>query len=534
VPVSGGVSTRLSFLRRLSSSPIPFLAAAAVAATWSTWPPLARVLTGTVDYEHGPLVALISCVWLARASAGLSILAGDPRPRTATAFWAAAVLLSFAMCAWMIAFKANVEFGKQMIAPVVIWLAVATGAGWRAAAAVAAPIFYIYFAIPVWELLVPILQAMTVAVSRAALGLGGVPVKIEGLLVTIPEGSFIVQEGCSGKNYLIVTLAFGTLFEAMNGFKARRALAYLAACAGLALAMNWLRVIIVIVAGHLTNMQHYFVAREHASLGWFLFAVLLWFAWLVGNRLRRNAADVPAAGAPAVDAQTRNSPPYAELIRPRVLAGIAILFMFGLATLLATGLEARAAFRAGATAGSAGFRATVQGWKGPVEPEPEWQPKFVNTTDQSRLAFESDAIGRVEVFRAAYAVQTSDSKLAYYANRLVDTSWVTLSATNSQRAVAAEEPLAVSTLFVQAPSGARWLIDYYYVVGNVRTSHAWLAQLVYGVRSWSVPTPAYVVAAATRCPDTCSVAARVLSEFWSAWPSQTNTRPTPAVSAAVE
>jgi EpsI family protein len=50
----------------------------------------------------------------------------------------------------------------------------------------------------------------------------------------------------------------------------------------MSIVMNWIRVTTIILAGYLTDMQHYLVTVDHYAFGWVLFAVLLiplfWFA----------------------------------------------------------------------------------------------------------------------------------------------------------------------------------------------------------------------------------------------------------------
>src|SRR6185437_9872552 len=203
---------------------------------------------------------------------------------------------------WLIAARANVEIGKQALAPVILWLAVATASGWRGVLALTAPVLYLYFAIPVWEQIVPLLQWLAVAVVHAGFGLAGVPVRIEGILITIPEGSFIVLEGCSGKRYLIVALATAGLLAAVYSLGWRRTARYLALTAALALVANWVRVIIVIAAGHLTNMTSYLVTHEHFSLGWAIFAVMLLAVWMLGRKLEQPAAEMKAYGKASMGA----------------------------------------------------------------------------------------------------------------------------------------------------------------------------------------------------------------------------------------
>src|SRR5262249_49839612 len=144
----------------------------AIAALWSTWPALIDLWIRSTDYEHGPFVCLIALVWMVRASAKLDT-PGPPRTVHKIESWLPAVLLAAALSVWLIAARANVEIGKQALAPLILWLAVATASGWRGAIALSAPILYLYFAIPVWEQIVPLLQWLAVAVVHASFGLAG-------------------------------------------------------------------------------------------------------------------------------------------------------------------------------------------------------------------------------------------------------------------------------------------------------------------------------------------------------------------------
>ena len=483
---------------RKRSYGVLLISVAAFAAIWPTWPPLARVWIDSDDYRHGPLVALICVTWLVRRALNTKFVPPVPR-----ASWLPALLLAGLLCLWLIAFKANVESGKQAVAPLILLAAVATAAGWRAAGTVAAPILYLYFAIPIWELAVPLLQSMTVAASRAALGLGGVPVRIEGTLITIPEGSFIVQEACSGKRYLIVALAFGTLLSALNAIPPRQACGYLAICAGCAVVLNWIRVIVIIVAGHVTNMQHYLITHEHLSLGTGIFAVLLAVVWLAGHRMRGPIAR-PAAKEESVATN-------AGWMTGNLAISLLLLCVPPLVSAYTANVESRrhAQLPAPATAPLASL-----GWRGPLPPSSSWAPQYAGATAQGREAFASPAGDTVETFWATYATQSSDVELIHYSNRLVGKSWALMTTDRSVRTLASGRTLSVSTLLAQSPRGPRWLLDYRYVVDGVSTSHDWMAQLLYGSRSWTHPAPASVQVAAVNCLGSCEQAERVLAQYW--------------------
>lgn len=518
-------------------------AGVAIAALWPTWPPLILIWITRADYEHGPIAAVIALAWMVRASGQLDAAPreGLPRSPRSTGVWLPALLLGLSLCIWLIASRANVEIGKQAVAPIILWLAVATATGWRGARALSAPILYLYVAIPVWEQIVPLLQWMCVSTAHAAFALAGVPVRIEGILVTIPEGSFIVLEGCSGKRFLIVAVAVAGLLAAVYSMGWRRTAAYLGLTAVMAIVANWLRVIIVITAGHLTNMTSYLVVHEHFSLGWAIFAVLLGSVWALGRRLQEPAPEAPRAPlpgltptrapawapAPAPDERRQKSSAPAVHSDPGLVTALALLCVPALATLCAPRWPVIPETPSSLEMPRAGTE-----WRGPLPPSQQWLPSFNRAASQSRSAFESEAGARVETYWALYGRQHADVKLIYYSNTLVNKDWLLLQRSSSLHTIGGHE-VSVRTLLLQTRSGSRWLVDYYYVVDGVSVSQEWQAQILYGVLSWIRPAPAAVIAAAAPCSLTCSDAEHALTAFWAgARPSQAPAPKTLAASRA--
>jgi EpsI family protein len=482
----------------LTARHVLLASAAALIAIWPTWPPLVQVWRGTEDYAHGFIVALIALGWLIHTAPRI---ADAPEPRRIAI---PATLLILALSLWLLAFKANVEMGKQILAPLILYLAVATGAGWRAAERVAAPIFYLYFALPVWDLIVPVLQWLTVAVSSEILALLGVPVRIDGALVTIPEGRFIVQEGCSGKRYLVVAAAIAWLFGGLSGMKWKRALAFVAIASLLAMLANWIRVSVIIYLGHVTNMQHYFVAREHSSFGTSVFVVLLVVVGAAGVMLRGAVAPPE----PAIAVGTR---PDANATK-HVIVALVILCLPILGVTFATQV------RFNSVAPVAAIELTAPaGWRGPLAAASDWAPSFAGADTQQRAAYESSSGERVETYVATYLRQSANDELIHYSNRLIGEQWPSLAKTNVTRRLQDGRVITTRMFAARSSTGEVWVIDYVYAVDGVLTPRDGLAQLLYGLRSWTGAAPSSVTAVAVRClPGSCARSERALGEFWAA------------------
>jgi exosortase A len=455
-----------------------------VVGMWPAVVALARNWRDIVDYQHGTLIAAVALIWLWRIRREVDACSVRP-------VRAALPLVAIALLLWTIAYRANSELMQQMLLPIVPILAVYAAAGPRVCRRVAAPVAYLYFAIPLWEQLLPLLQWLTTAVAESVLGLMGVPTQVEGHHVTIPSGRFAIIEGCSGKRYLIIALAFAALSAATEGLRWRRVILLMTFAAAVALIANWLRVVVVIYAGHVTQMQHYLVANEHKSFGYALFVPMLLAILWIARRIRRGQAD--AAPAPAAHALERRSRP-ADWVVVMALAALPIL------------VWARVPDH-GATVGLASMPIATGAWQGPLPPGTAWQPRFVDPSDERRAAY---VVGgqRIELYLNVYALQTQGRELVFHSNSVAPAERFTL-IRHLPRSAAA--PLAI---IVRESDGTRWVIKHIYEVGGRLTASPGLAQLYYGLHGIVRPVPAGAVVMAARCGSDCSSAERAIDDLW--------------------
>jgi exosortase A len=460
------------------------LLVACVVGLWPTVVSLSGIWRDMFDYHHGVVIALIAVVWLWRIRHDIDACSVRP-------VRAALPLIAIALVLWTIAYRANSELMQQMLLPVIAILAVYAALGWQVCRRVAAPLAYLYFAIPLWEQLLPFLQALTTTVAESVLGLMGVPTQVEGHHVTIPSGHFSIVEGCSGKRYLMISLAFAALAAAIEHLRWRRALALLSIAAGLALFTNWVRVVTIIYAGHVTQMQTYLVANEHRSFGYALFipllATILWFA----RRIQRAQV---AVAAPAIAAQSER--------RTRPVEWAIVLGLVALPILVwARTPELHETARLGA------MPVVTGAWQGPMPPATGWQPRFVNPSQESRVAY---AVGgqRIEVYLNLYAAQSQGRELVFHRNSVVPPEhWTLIRRLPARGSTPPGEIVADG-------DGTRWVVTHTYEVGGWLTASQPMAQLYYGLHAVVRPVPAGTLAVAARCAAECGSAQRAIGEFW--------------------
>lgn len=353
-------------------------------------------------YTHGFLVLAIAVwlLWRAR-DALMRREGGAPDGVRRLAVFVGAMILALA---WQFAWRAGMQLVAQLLVPILLWWSVLALFGWRTARVAAFPLGYLYFALPIWDVLNPLAVRVTTCMVRLMLTVTGIPAYFEGNLVQVPAGLFEIEGGCSGLHYLIVALSLGALLGEIRGDGWRMRLRWLLVAGVLGMVVNWLRVYIVIVAGHVTHMQHYLVRESHYGFGWWLFAiVVLTLYWL-----DRRTAIVPRKVAEPRESSTR------PLAIGWVVAVIAALAVPTVTNLLldrrpgVVGEEARVHVSSCAASSATS----------------SWEPRQLRA-DSTRRAYYDCAGVPVETFAAWYREQYPGKELGGHDNRIQGEAQVT-------------------------------------------------------------------------------------------------------------
>ncbi|MGB0936515.1 MAG: exosortase [Colwellia sp.] len=146
------------------------------------------------------------------------------------------------------------------------------------------PTTFFIFLIPLWGVLVPLLQKISVIVVTFIMSFTGVPTFVEGEIITIPAGVFEIADGCSGLRYIIVSLAISSLFIFLNIRNTKKAILFLLITVLGALLTNWVRITALILIGEYTNMESSLM-EDHNTFGWYLYIPFMVLLFFLGNRL---------------------------------------------------------------------------------------------------------------------------------------------------------------------------------------------------------------------------------------------------------
>jgi exosortase A len=454
------------------------------AVLWPTTASLIERWSDTVSraYTHGSLILLIACVLVWRRRASFA-------PVTVRHSWAAFAVTAALGLLWLVVFRSGIQIGHQLLLPLICFGLVWTIFGRAMTRRVLFPIGYLYFALPVWDLINPLLQWVTVFAVRGFLSLLGIPVFFDGLEFQLPAGRFEIADGCSGLHFFIVGLAIAALYGEWHSDTRAMRLRLLALGALFALATNWIRIVIIFIAGHLTQMQHYLVSGEHYTFGWMLFAVAMTGYFLIVRRWPAAAASAPAV----VDTATVVRVPAAGV----ALAAAALLLPATLPWIDGN---------RGDVAGLArhALPSAVPGW---------WRtavvahaPRFVNADATDSASYQSGSV-EVQAFSAAYLQQMQGRELADFENRplgegLASASGVSLLGDGAWLETQARDR-----------AGGRSLVRVSYRVDDYSSARLRRAQLVYGVASLTRDPVSSALVLRARCAQNCDSARAALDRF---------------------
>jgi len=188
-------------------------------------------------------------------------------------YWVAPFLV-FASLLWTLSFHAHIQVIQWMLLPVMLVFFHILIFGLRAGWQLLFPILFLGFGIPVWDFLTEPLQVLTVFFVMHLLQIMGIPAVIDAFFVTIPAGTFVIAGGCSGLRYLLVMLILSSLYAYLNYSRWATKAVLVATAILFGLIINWLRVFIIIVIGHMTDMRSGLI-DDHEFFGWVLFAIIL-------------------------------------------------------------------------------------------------------------------------------------------------------------------------------------------------------------------------------------------------------------------
>jgi EpsI family protein len=211
--------------------------------------------------------------------------------------------------AWLFAVVMNVRAIHQLLFAVIATVAALVIFGWEARRIILVTSATFLLAIPLWGALVPVLQRATVIASGGATRLAGISAEIGYDYIAISSGTFLVEEGCAGINYLMAALVLGAFYAHFFAKRWQTKLALVALAGAMSIVGNWIRVAVLIFLGEATAMQSPYI-QDHLWQGWIIFVLMMTPTYMLARRItRREAAraESPEDGPDDVTTAEENS-----------------------------------------------------------------------------------------------------------------------------------------------------------------------------------------------------------------------------------
>lgn len=169
------------------------------------------------------------------------------------------------------------------------------------------PALYFIFLIPIWGLLTIPLQSLSIYSVNTLMSFTSIPVYVENEFVHIPSGVFEIADGCSGLRYLLTSLAISTLFSFLYLRTLKNTTIFISVAILGALITNWIRIVLLIIIGHETEMTSSLMA-DHNMFGWYLYIPFMLFMFKFGSYLaeKENNKDVTTNNSAKTKVNTPN------------------------------------------------------------------------------------------------------------------------------------------------------------------------------------------------------------------------------------
>ncbi|MDP3108741.1 exosortase A [Hydrogenophaga sp.] len=428
---------------------------------------MATIWSASDTYAHGYVVPFITLWLIWRIRHSLAVLVPRPSPSA----W---ILMLGAASLWLAGDLVAVNAVTHFSLVLLLVLAVPAILGWSVALAMAFPLGFLFFAVPIGDFMLPQLMEWTADFTVLALRLSGIPVYREGLQFIIPSGAWSVVEACSGIRYMIASVTVGCLFAYLSYTSLTKRFIFVGVAILVPLVANWLRAYMIVMIGHLSGNE-LATGVDHLIYGWVFFGVVIVFMLFIGARW----ADAPApADGPLTPIASNEAAPRGKSAAVAALAALLIVASpHLLERLLAVGTNTNAVALTAPAAQSP--------WQSATSPPSDWVPAFKFPSATSHLGFTGPQGEAVGLHLSYYRDQDYERKLVTSVNVLVisdDKQWSQVSGGSATTQLAGQ-PLTVAAATLRNQAGGltansqRLQVWRFYWVNNRFTASDALAKI---------------------------------------------------------
>jgi exosortase A len=442
---------------------------------------LVRAWNGATAYNYCFLILPISAylVWERRDR----LLATSPKP-SVLGFW----LLFVSGAVWLLGELSGTLVVSEFALVAMAQSIVIAVLGVQATCTIVFPLCYLFFLVPAGESLIPGLQTVTANSAVVLLKLTGIPVRSDGLMIYLPNATWIVAEACAGLKFLIASVAVGALLSGMFLRSWRRRVLFMGLSVVVPVIANGFRAFIIVVISYLTNNQ-YAAGVDHILYGWVLFALVL--LGMIGIAVAMREADGDEA-PPGVHIQPRVRSPVAISSRSFAIAALCSLI---LAASFRTGASALAALSTNTDVPIALPLSVQEPWR-PIATKDRMPPVFSGADRVWHQAY-SDAAATIYLSLGYFASERPGAEIASSRHRFTSAAEILQTGEHWQDAGVAQGKFYVRALTFGTERDRRLLWYWLWVDGRYTGNPYWGKLLQLKVKLFGGPSAAAIISVST-------------------------------------
>jgi EpsI family protein len=323
------------------------------------------------------------------------------------------------------------------------------------------PILLLLTAIPIWTSFSEPLQIPTAYVVDKMLHLTGYVALREGYIIHIPEGSFEVSDICSGVNNQIASLLLSLLLAYNYRLRIFGMLAIVLLGSFVAFFSNSIRIYIVVLSGHYSQMKHSLI-DDHVWLGWVVFSVFYgFFIIVVSHYLNKKK----------VNKNERNS---------RYLANKAgRLMSVKVATVLIIAASVGPVLSVTLQALSNGSDKEIQitlpenlgEWQVTNKRVYDWLPKWINPDSTVLKRYQNTLGGSIDIYIAYYANQSQGKEVINSDNKAFDRNVWKVEETSIVKQEINNEIIEYKEIVIRNNYGTKRVLWQWYMVNDKKIAN---------------------------------------------------------------
>lgn len=406
---------------------------------------------GSGMYSHGILLFAVACYILVKEWR-------DKRASLKVEYrFIYGIILLFLSVAWLFSELTYLQTASQLLFIFLLIGFVLGLYGSKGATTLLVPIVMLLCAIPIWAVFEKPLQVPTAALVDNLLRLTGYVSIREGYIITIPEGVFEVGDRCSGLRYQIAAVSIAFIYCYFTRLKLLTSIIYILSAVVTAFLSNVIRIYIVVLSGHYTNMTHSLL-HDHIWLGWVVFFISFVCLFYLWNKFSPRYAYSKHTN------QSDDTIQQAGFIKTTIVTGMLVLFA-------AVGPLIKSVYNVSieqAEGAKQTIELVLEGWESNQD-RGLWQPAWVSADADNYFSFRDGEGRRLDLYLAYYSVQAQGKEVINSRNRKYDEKqWTRLQLRRKDIELESKGLLPVIEELIQNGSGKKRVIwTWYYIGGNV-------------------------------------------------------------------